>query len=158
MIGSRTRYSFAQFLELQEPMVSIVLLGKYGVQHLSLSPGQLLYGLLDTLQSLDDRTLMLALTEVVATSGDLRTRVNPKYRFDERMHDLTQCLLLDGYMVHDKKLIQTDPSIDDAAPLEDDLLEALRNSGAPRTQRSLPRLMTQLNPFERHRPTITRRL
>ena len=31
MIGHRTRYSFAQFLELQEPMISIVLLGKYGV-------------------------------------------------------------------------------------------------------------------------------
>lgn len=34
MIGQRTRYSLAQFLELQEPMISIVLLGKYGVQHL----------------------------------------------------------------------------------------------------------------------------
>lgn len=115
-------------------MVSIVLLGKYGVQHLSFSPGQLLYGLLDILRSLDDHTLMLALAEIIATSGDLRARVNPKYRFDERMHDLMQCLLLDGYLVHDKKLIQTDPSIDDAAPLEDDLLEALRNSGAPRAQ------------------------
>lgn len=41
MIGTRTRYSLAQFLELQEPMLSIVLLSKYGgVQHLSLSPGQ----------------------------------------------------------------------------------------------------------------------
>lgn len=134
MIGSRTRHSFAQFLELQEPTVSIVLLSKYGVQLLSLSPGQLLFGLLDTLRSLDDRILMLVLAEVVATSGDLRARVNPKYRFDERMHDLTQCLLLDGYLIQGKKLIQTDPSIDDAAPLEDDLLEALRNSGAPRAQ------------------------
>lgn len=128
MIGSRTRHSFAQFLELQEPTVSIVLLSKYGVQLLSLSPGQLLFGLLDTLRSLDDRILMLVLAEVVATSGDLRARVNPKYRFDERMHDLTQCLLLDGYLIQGKKLIQTDPSIDDAAPLEDDLLEALSNT------------------------------
>ncbi len=39
MIEQRTRYSFAQFLELQEPMTSIVLLGKYSVQHLSLRKG-----------------------------------------------------------------------------------------------------------------------
>jgi hypothetical protein len=134
MIGQRTRHSFAQFLELQEPMISIVLLGKYGVHHLSLSQGQLLYELLNTLRGLDDRTIMLALSEVVATSGDLRARVNPKYRFDERMHDLAQCLLLDGYIIQDKKLVQTDPSIADAVPLEDDLITALRTSGAPRAQ------------------------
>lgn len=134
MIGTRTRYSLAQFLELQEPMLSIVLLSKYGVQHLSLSPGQLLYGLLNTLRGLDERPLMLVLAEVVATKGDLRARVNPKYRFDERMHDLTQCLLLDGYIVKDTKLVQIDPSIADAAPLEDDLIVTLQNSRAPRAQ------------------------
>ena len=116
MIGHRTRYSFAQFLELQEPMISIVLLGKHGVQHLSFSQGQLLYELLNTLRGLDDHTIMQVLAEVVATQGDLRTRVNPKYRFDERLHDLAQCLLLDGYIIQDKKLVQTDPSISDAAP------------------------------------------
>ncbi|ALZ24372.2 TPA: hypothetical protein P7236_003298 [Pseudomonas aeruginosa] len=134
MIGVRTRYSLAQFLELQEPAVCVVILGKYGVQHLSLSREQLLYDLLNTLRGLDDRTLMLALSEVVATTGDLRARVNPKYRFDERMHDLAQCLLLDGYIIQEKKLVQTDPSIADAAPLEDDLVTALQNSGAPRAQ------------------------
>lgn len=140
MIGSRTRYSFAQFLELQEPMVSLVLLGKYGAQHLSLTQGQLLYGLLNTLRGLDDRTLMLTLSEVVATTGDLRARVNPKYRFDERMHDLAQCLLLDGYFIQDKKLVQTDPSIADAAPLEDDLITALKVSGAPRAEKIIAKI------------------
>lgn len=126
MIGQRTRYSLAQFLELQEPMISIVLLGKYGVQHLSLSRGQLLYELLNTLRGLDDHTIMQVLAEVVVTQGDLRSRVNPKYRFDERVRDLTQCLLLDGYIIQDERLIQTDPSIADAAPLEDDLIGALQ--------------------------------
>lgn len=147
MIGQRTRYSFAQFLELQEPMTSIVLLGKYGVQHLSLSQGQLLYGLLNTLRDLDDRTLMLVLAEVVATSGDLRARVNPKYRFDERLHDLAQCLLLDGYIIQDKKLLQTDPSISDAAPLEDDLITALQNSGAPRAQEIIAKINDSAGAF-----------
>lgn len=140
MIGQRTRYSLAQFLELQEPMVSVVLLGKYGVQHLSLPHGQLLYGLLDTLRALDDRTLMLVLKEVVATLGDLRARVTPKHRFDERQRDLTQCLLLDGYIVQDRTLSQTDPSIADAAPLEDDLILALQNSGAPRAQEIIAKI------------------
>lgn len=147
MIGSRTRYSFAQFLELQEPMISLVLLGKYGAQHLSLSPEQLLYGLLNTLRGLDDRTLMLALSEVVATSGDLRARVSPKYRFDERMHDLEQCLLLDGYIVQGKKLIQTDPSIADAAPLEDDLIAALQASGAPHAQNIIAKINDSAETF-----------
>ncbi|WP_166749482.1 hypothetical protein [Xanthomonas arboricola] len=128
-------------------MTSIVLLGKYGVQHLSLSQGQLLYELLNTLRDLDDRTLMLVLAEVVATSGDLRARVNPKYRFDERQHDLAQCLLLDGYIIQDKKLLQTDPSISDAAPLEDDLITALQNSGAPRAQEIIAKIHDSAGAF-----------
>jgi hypothetical protein len=147
MIGSRTRHSVAQFLELQEPAVSIVLLSKYDVQHLSLSPGQLLYGLLNTFRGLDDRVLMLVLTEIVATTGDLRARVNPKYRFTERMHDLTQCLLLDGYIVQDTRLVPIDPSIADAAPLEDDLIAALRNSGAPRAQEIIAKIADSAQSF-----------
>jgi len=109
--------------------------------------GQLLYGLLNTLRDLDDRTLMLALAEVVATTGDLRARVNPKYRFDERLHDLTQCLLLDGYIIKDKKLVQTDPSITDAAPLEDDLIDALQKSGAPRAQEIIAKINDSAGAF-----------
>lgn len=134
MIGSRTRHSLAQFLELQEPAISIVLFSKYGVEHLSLSPRQLLHEILNAVRGLEERTLMLVLTEIVATQGDLRARVNPKYRFDERMHDLKQCLLLDGYAVESAKLVQVDPSIAGAAPLEDDLLTALQTSGAPHAQ------------------------
>lgn len=132
MIGTRTRHSLAQFLELQESAVSIVMLSKYGVQHLSLSREQRLFELLNIVRDLDDRTLMLILAEIVATQGDLRSRVNPKYRFNERLHDLTQCLLLDGYATQNAKLVQIDPSIEDAAPLEDDLVTALQNSGMPR--------------------------
>ena len=46
-------------------MFSIMLLCKYGAQHLSLSQGQLLYALLNTLRGLDERPLMLVLAEVV---------------------------------------------------------------------------------------------
>lgn len=140
MIGQRTRHSLAQFLALQEPALSIVLLSKYGLPHLSLSPAHLLQEILNTLSSLDDSPLMQVLAEIMATQGDLRARVNPKYRFDERLHDLTQCLLLDGYIVQDRKLVQTDPSITDAAPLEDDLILALQHSGAPHTQQIIAKI------------------
>ncbi|WP_339442860.1 hypothetical protein [Pseudomonas hunanensis] len=134
MIGSRTHHSLAQFLELQEPSVAIVILSKYGVQHLALSSSNLLFGLMENIRGLDDRVFLQILCEVVATSGDLRARVNPKYRFDERMLDLERCLLLDGYIIQDKELIQTDPSIADAASMEDDLTLALKSSGAPHAQ------------------------
>ncbi|AIB19030.1 Hypothetical protein BSSP2_II0336 [Brucella suis bv. 2] len=106
-----------------------------------------MYGLLNTLRDLDARTLMLALAEVVATTGDLRARVNPKYRFDERLHDLTQCLLLDGYIIKSKMLVQTDPSIIDAAPLEDDLIDALQKSGAPRAQEIIAKINDSAGAF-----------
>lgn len=146
-IGSRARHSLAQTLELQEPVVSIVLFGKYGVQHLSLSPGQLLHGLLNVVRDLDDRTLMLVLAEIVATQGDLRARVNPKYRFDERLHDLKQCLLLDGYAAQDAKLARIDPSIEDATPLEDELTVALQNSGAPRATEIVAKIADSAQAF-----------
>ncbi len=152
MIGTRTRHSLAQFLELQEPMVSIVMLGKYGVEHLSLSPRHLLHGLLDVLRGLDDQTVMHVLSELVATTGDLRARVTPRHRFDERMHDLTQCLLLDGYIVQDKVLLQTDPSIADAAPMEDDLIVALRTSGAHRAQEIIAKVVDSADSFRASPP------
>ena len=76
MIGQRTRYSLAQFLELQEPMSSAVIFRKYGAQDVSLPQGQLLYGLVSTLDEFDDHALMQVLTEVAATAGNLRAKVS----------------------------------------------------------------------------------
>ena len=116
-----------------------MLLRKYGVD-IMLSHEQLLSDLSNTLCDLDDYTIMLALSEVVATEGDLRARVNPKYRFDERKQDLAQCLLLDGYKIQDKNLTQTDPSIADAVPLEDDLTKELQNSGISHAEEILAKI------------------
>ncbi|MCT7342329.1 hypothetical protein N5K55_21690 [Pseudomonas aeruginosa] len=131
MISHRTRYSLAQFLSIQEASVSIALFSKYGVEHLALYPAQLLPSIVNTVRDQDDRTLLKVLQEIVATPGNLRAKVSPKTLFEERMHDLTQCLLIDGYIAQDKKLLQTDPSIADAAPVEDDLITALRGFGSP---------------------------
>lgn len=128
MIGSRSRYSLAQFLELQETSFVIVLLSKYNA-HISGGIGQLLMALANTFRSQDDDTVLSILDEIMRTSGDLRARINPKYRYDERLADLSRCLQLDGYLIGDKQLIQADPSISDAPPLDDDLTQELQVSG-----------------------------
>ena len=147
MIGTRTRHSLAQFLELQEAAVCVVMLGKYGLQNLPFTSGQSLYSLLSALRAVEDRILLLVIAEIAATSGDLRARVNPKYRFDERIQDLTQCLILDGYIIKDKRLVQVDPSIRDAPPVEDDLIEALKVSGAPRALSIIERINASAEAF-----------
>lgn len=131
VIGNRTRHSLAQLLEQQEPALIVTLLSKYGAR-VSINYSSVTQGAVNAVRSLPDHQVMDVLAEVVATAGDLRFRVNPKYRFDERMHDLTQCLLLDGYRLDGKQLRQTDPSIAGAHPIDDDLIEALKTCGAPR--------------------------
>jgi hypothetical protein len=147
MVGFRTRISLAQFLELQDPAVCIALLTKYDVRHVSLAYAHMLQGLLNLSRDLDERTLMLILAEIATTRGDLRARVNPKYRFDERLHDLKQCLLLDGYAFEESKIVQVDPAITDAASLEDDLVAALKHSGAPRALEIIAKIADSAQAF-----------
>jgi len=130
MIGNRTRFSLAQLLEQQQQALVVALIAKHGGR-ISLGVGTALE-IMNALRNLDDHQVMAVCAEVIATSGDLRHRVTPKYRFDERSHDLVQCLALDGYEVVDKRLRQTDPTIAEAPPIDDDLIEALKGCGAPR--------------------------
>jgi len=113
LIAHRTRVSLTQLLAQQQPAIVITLLSKYGAR-VSINYGSAVYDLLNAVRSLNDHQVMHVLAEVVATAEDLRFRITLKYRFDVRMHDLTQCLALDGYQIEDKQLRQTDPSITDA--------------------------------------------
>ncbi|CAG4890827.1 MULTISPECIES: hypothetical protein [Paraburkholderia] len=131
MVSQRTRLSLCQFLALQEPTVCTVLLGKAGIFS-DLYPALLLRGLTDTLTRADQNAMMVVLDEIVRTQGNLRSAVSPRYRFDERWTDLVQCLVLDGYVVEDREIRASDPSIGDATPIDDDLLRELGSCGAPR--------------------------
>lgn len=128
MIGSRTRHSLAQFLELHEIDFVVVLVSKHGI-HISVENGSVLSDINNCLRSASEEHLLSLVEEIARTSGDLRSRVNPKYRHDERFSDLCRCLQLDGYLLEGKTLTQIDPSIGDAPPLDDDLLQELRTSG-----------------------------
>ncbi len=69
------------------------------------------------------------LAEIARTSDDLRNRVSPRYRFDERFVDLQRCLQLDGYLIGGDTIVPIDPSILGAAPIDDDLTRELAESG-----------------------------
>ncbi|SIO27711.1 hypothetical protein [Paraburkholderia phenazinium] len=131
MLSQRTRLSLCQFLALQEPTVCTVLLGKAGIFS-DLYPALLLRGLTDTLTRADQNAMMVLLDEIVRTQGNLRSAVSPRYRFEERWIDLVQCLVLDGYVVEDREIRASDPSIGDAAPVDDDLLRELGSCAASR--------------------------
>lgn len=128
MIGTRTRYSLAQFLELHETAFVVIVMNKHGIST-SIEDGRQLMDVVRSLRSANDEKILSLLDEIARTSGDLRARVNPKYRHDERFSDLCRCLQLDGYVLENKKVTPLDPSISDAPPLEDELIEALRASG-----------------------------
>lgn len=146
MISHRTRHSLAQLLELQAPQMVVVLLAKHG-GHASFPNDQFLTGVLHWLKSADERTVMQVLSEIMSTSGDLRSRINPKYRFDQRMDDLRRCLLLDGYDVVEDRLIQTDPTIGGVVPIEDDLIRELEHCGAPRAREVIERINASADAF-----------
>lgn len=152
MISLRTRYSLAQLLALQAPHVSAVLFTKYGADHVMVLPAQPLAGLTTLINQVDDALLMSVITEVVATTGDLRASISPKHRFDERWHDFTQCLLIDGYIVEGRNMTQVDPSIADASPMEDDLITALKNSSLPRRDAIVSKINDSAEAFRRSLP------
>lgn len=151
MIGSRSRYSLAQFLELQETSFVIVLMNKHGTR-ISIENGKLIMALVDNLRSLPDEDVLFVLNEIIRTRGDLRARVNPKYRFDERLADLIRCLELDGYFIRDEQLIQADPSISDTPPLDDDLIQELKASGLPSATEIISKIDGSSESFRKSTP------
>lgn len=146
MIGSRTRHSLSQLLELFDPGFVMTLLNKYDVRA-SLRHNDFLSDIANVLRDADVGQLLEILSEIARTSGDLRSRVEPKYRWNERFHDLTQCLALDGYLLREHRLVQTDPTLADAAPIDDDLIKALEESGTPRCREVIQKIYDSASAF-----------
>lgn len=125
MLSKRSLGSLAQFLELYDASFVLVLFSKHGLR-LIVEGNALLLAVNSALRNQHGSAGVAAmLEEVIRTRGDLRNRVTPRYRFDERYEDLTRCLLLDGYKVEGKMIVPLDPSIAEAPPIEDDLAVAL---------------------------------
>jgi hypothetical protein len=80
IVTKRTKLSLCQLLDLFDQDVVHVLLEKHDIPHCGCSQTEISAVLSD----LDQRTIESLIDEVVRTNGDLRNRVSPRYRFDER--------------------------------------------------------------------------
>jgi hypothetical protein len=130
MISQRTRLSLVQLLSLQEEAAVATLLAKYGAD-MPYRGSFFAEGLREVVQALPAEQALALAAEAVATRNAMRQPISPKGPFDERFADFERCLLLDGYAVMDRALRRTDPSLDSAPPVEDDLIAALLASSAP---------------------------
>lgn len=136
MVGHRTLLSLTQFLELQQPELISLILEKHGFGEGGFSnseqygPG-LLAGLVESLRTGNESQISGLLDEIARTSRDLRKRVVPHYRYDERLFDLQRCLELDGYRIDEDRLVPIDPTMAGTPPVEDDLTRELAMSGLP---------------------------
>ncbi|MGZ5565438.1 MAG: hypothetical protein ACXWKG_00365 [Limisphaerales bacterium] len=92
--------------------------------------------------------------EVVRTGNDLRSRIQPKYRFDDRYEDFKKCLLLDGFSVTGSKLVSLEPSITGSLALEDDLTNELKNSGLADSDSIVQKLADSAEAFRQSEPDL----
>ena len=124
IVTKRTQLSLSQFLDLFEQDVVYVLLEKHGMSTYGYSQSELSESLSDA----DKSSIESLIDEVVSTSGDLRNRVSPRYRFDERWKDFEKCLLLDGFKIEEKTIMRLESVIESTHAVEDDLTNELKNS------------------------------
>jgi hypothetical protein len=152
MQSFRSLASLAQFLELFDVQFVIVLFAKHGLR-LSVEGGAVLLATHRALCTQRESPGTLALLEeIIRTKGDLRNRVTPRYRFDERYDDLARCQLLDGYKIEDRSLVPLDPSIRETPPLEDDLTKALTSTDLDTNQVIAGKLTDSADAFRRSPP------
>jgi hypothetical protein len=90
--------------------------------------------------------------EVLRTQRDLRSRIDPRYRYDERWADFVRCLELDGYRVEEQTLRTVDPTIEHSQPLEDDLTCEINKSHLPETTGILDVLKKSADAYRRPTP------
>jgi hypothetical protein len=68
------------------------------------------------------------ISELISTKQDLRSRISPRCKFDERWNDFEKCLFLDGYKIENNILISIEPNIDGVITLEDDFTIEINSS------------------------------
>jgi hypothetical protein len=155
MLSTRTVFSLAQYLALQERNFASALLMKHGLHGLSFQIAtQTISEIIDALQSCGEDQLTALLDEIARTRGDLRSRVNPKYRYDQRFNDLELCLQLDGYRLDNGGLTFLDTSVIGAPPLNDDLKLELDASGLPNIENIIQKLDDSASSFASSNPNF----
>jgi len=92
--------------------------------------------------------------EVARTQGSFRNSVSPRYVYDERYEDLRVCLALDGYIVESGQLLRTEPNLEGAVAIEDDLTRELHHSGLSEGDDVLQLLSSSADDFRKSPPDL----
>ena len=68
------------------------------------------------------------ISELISIKQDLRSRISPRYKFDERWTDFEKVSVLDGIKLKSDILISIEPNIDGVIALEDDFTIEINSS------------------------------
>lgn len=131
-VSKRTRLSLSQFLDLFGSDTSNLLLEKHNIS--SEDDYENKVSVKQSILQADSKSIASLLEEIAKTEGDLRNRVSPRYRFDERWDELKGCLLLDGFKVERKTINSVEPSIEGTGSIEDDLTKEIGLSHLPESE------------------------
>lgn len=155
MISDRTKASLSLYFSLHDLGFLRMLFERHGI-----TMGDYLQSahsfapivsddLHSTVNSASSEQLLNFLNHMIRTSGDLRNRISPRYRHDERWADLISCLMLDGYTVDDQNLVPIDPSIEGVEPMEDEFTRKLQRSGLSESEEITRLLNNSADDFRR---------
>ena len=148
IVTKRTKLSLCQFLGLFDQDVVHVLLEKHGIILWGYSQTEIS----EVLSEADQGSIESLIDELVRTNGDLRNRVSPRYRFDERWNDFEKCLLLDGFKVEEKTILRLEPVIESTEPVEDDLTNELNNSYLGSSHKVIQHIKLSAESFKKASP------
>ena len=122
LLNKRTKISLSQLLEIFEYDWINVIFEKYSLPNHC-------QNIIDIKKILIKNDINLLIKEIVSTQKDLRSRISPKYKFEERWEDFAKCLLLDGYKITDTNtIISVEPEVIGRVAMEDELTNEIKNS------------------------------
>jgi hypothetical protein len=158
MISKRSKSSLCLYLTLHTPTDVRLLFERYEIvmdnlleQGMDFTP-YVTESLRTSVFTATSEQLSSLLEGFVRTQGDLRNRISPRSRHDERWEDLFRCLELDGYRIEGHNLVTIEPEIEGSSTREDDLTLELNNSELQDTSNILVLLERSAQDFRKTLP------
>ena len=148
IVTKRTKLSLCQFLDLYKQDVVDILLEKHGITTWGYSQTEIS----EVLSEADHDSIEYLIDELIRTNGDLRNRIKPRYRFDERWNDFLKCLLLDGFKVEEKTIRRLEPVIESTEAVEDDLTNELDSSSLGSSSEVIQHIKLSAESFKKASP------
>jgi len=158
-IGKRTRLSLCQFLPLLGRQRVVIVFEKYDIPADEISgswpspPWE--EAVMHAVLGASDAQVTEVLQELARTGGSIRSRISPKYSYDEPWDDLVLCLQLDNivrgkdeYGQEENFFVPAEPAIGGVQPVDDDLTSELKRSRLPGVDDVLAMIEESANEFK----------